>query len=108
MQVFTTALSVVSTLCAIIFGYIAFIRNRDKDKSDELKEFEAQKAVTAKADATILTEIGYIKSNTDEIKAEQKEQRKTNLEVLTRLTAVEASAKQAHKRIDTMEGRQYL
>ncbi len=97
----------VSTLCAIIFGYIAFIRNRDKDKSDELKEFEAQKAVTAKADATILTEIGYIKSNTDEIKAEQKEQRKTNLEVLTRLTAVEASAKQAHKRIDTMEGRQY-
>lgn len=105
MEIFTTVLSIISTVCALIFGYIAFVRNRDKDKAGEIKELEEQKAASVKADATILTEIGYIKSNTDEIKAEQKEQRKTNLEVLTRLTAVEASAKQAHKRIDTMEGR---
>lgn len=52
------------------------------------------------------TEIGYIKANTDEIKAEQKEQRKTNVEVVTRLTAVEASAKQAHKRLDAFESRE--
>lgn len=105
MEIFLTVLSIVSTVCALVFGYIAFLRNRDKDKGEAIKELEEQKAASAKADATILTEIGYIKSNTDEIKAEQKEQRKTNLEVLTRLTAVEASAKQAHKRIDTMEGR---
>ena len=42
---------------------------------------------------------------TEEIKSEQREQRKTNLEVLTRLTAVEQSAKQAHKRMDGFEGR---
>lgn len=89
-----TALSVVSTVCAIVFGYIAFVRNRDKDKETD-----------AKADAIVLTEIGYIKANTEEIKAEQKEQRKTNTEVVTRLTAVEASAKQAHKRIDTLENK---
>ena len=87
-----TALSVISTLCAIVFGYVAFVRNRDKDKETDVKH-----------DATILTEIGYIKANTDEIKAEQKEQRKTNTEFVTRLTAVEASAKQAHKRIDHIE-----
>lgn len=90
-----TALSVFSTVCAIIFGYKAFVRNRDKDKECD-----------ARTDATVLTEIGYIKSNTDEIKAEQKEQRKTNIEFISRLTAVEASAKQAHKRIDTLEGRE--
>lgn len=56
-------------------------------------------------DATVLTEIGYIKANTDEIKAEQKEQRKTNTEFVTRLTDVEASAKQAHKRLDHIEKR---
>ncbi len=104
IEIVLTVLSVVSTLCAIVFGYIAFVRNRDKDKGDAIKEAEEQKAASVKADATILTEIGYIKSNTDEIKAEQKEQRKTNLEVLTRITAVETSAKQAHKRIDTIEG----
>ena len=72
------------TVCAIVFGYIAFVRNRDKDKESNVKH-----------DATVLTEIGYIKANTDEIKAEQKEQRKTNTEFVTRLTDVEASAKQA-------------
>lgn len=89
-----TALSVIATVCAIIFGYIAFVRNRDKDKE-----------YNAKTDATVLTEIGYIKANTDEIKAEQKEQRKTNIEFVSRLTAVEASAKQAHKRLDALEDR---
>lgn len=32
---------------------------------------------------TICTELGYIKANTDEIKAEQREQRKTNTEVVS-------------------------
>ena len=84
-----------STICAIVFGYVAFARNGKRDVADE-----------AKSDATVLTEIGYIKANTDEIKAEQKEQRKTNVEVVTRLTAVEASAKQAHKRLDAFESRE--
>ena len=75
-------LSVVSTICAIVFGYVAFARNGKRDVADEAK------------------------ANTDEIKAEQKEQRKTNVEVVTRLTAVEASAKQAHKRLDAFESRE--
>ena len=54
---------------------------------------------------TICTELGYIKANTDEIKAEQREQRKTNAEVVSRLTAVEVSAKQAHHRLDGLENR---
>ena len=56
MDTFTTVLSVFSTVCAIVFGYIAFVRNRDKDKESNVKH-----------DATVLTEIGYIKANTDEI-----------------------------------------
>ena len=47
-------LSVVSTICAIVFGYVAFARNGKRDVADE-----------AKSDATVLTEIGYIKANTD-------------------------------------------
>lgn len=96
-------LSGISTVCAIVFGYLAFVRNRDEDKAGEVKAMEQQKAAMERADATILTEIGYIKANTEEIKAEQKEQRKTNMDVMTRLASVEASARQAHKRIDGME-----
>lgn len=87
-----TALSVISTLCAIYFGYKAYSRNRDTDTKE-----------TAKNDATLLTEIGYIKANTDEIKAEQKEQRKTNIEFVTRLTEVESSVRHAHERIDELK-----
>lgn len=89
-----TALSVVSTVCAIIFAYIAFVRNRDSDKEKE-----------AKSDATILTELGYIKGGIDDVKAEQREQRKTNTDFVGRLVSVEASAKQAHKRLDHIESR---
>lgn len=90
-----TAISVISTLCAIVFGYAAFVRNGKKDTEAE-----------AKNDATVLTEIGYIKGGIDDIKAEQREQRKTNTDLITRLTAVESSAKQAHHRIDRLEKRE--
>ena len=87
-----TALSVISTVCAIIFGYMAFSRGKKKDDADE-----------GKTSGTMLTEIGYIKGGIDDIKTEQREQRKTNTEFVTRLTAVEESAKQAHKRIDRID-----
>ena len=87
-----SAISVISGVCAIVFGYIAFVRNRDSDKTKE-----------AKSDATILTELGYIKGGIDDVKAEQREQRKTNTDFVVRLVSVEASAKQAHKRIDHIE-----
>ena len=92
MNELLTAISVISTLCAIVFGYAAFARNKKTDTADE-----------AKADATVFTEIGYIKSGIDDIKAEQREQRKTNTDFIARLTAVEESAKQAHKRISRLE-----
>lgn len=87
-----SAISIISGVCAIVFGYIAFVRNRDSDKTKE-----------AKSDATILTELGYIKGGIDDVKAEQREQRKTNTDFVGRLVSVEASAKHAHKRIDHIE-----
>ena len=87
-----TVLSAVSTVCAIIFGYSAYKRNGNADVSSH-----------AAKNATFLSEIGYIKSNTEEIKAEQKEQRKTNTEFVSRLTAVEESVRQAHKRINELK-----
>ena len=89
-----TALSVISSVCAIVFGYVAFVRNRDHDKTKE-----------AKSDATILTELGYIKGGIDDVKAERREQRKTNTDFVGRLVSVEASAKQAHKRLDHIDNK---
>lgn len=88
------AIGIGCTVLGLVVAYAGFRLNaRREDKSD------------GRELGTLLTEVGYIKSNTDEIKAEQKEQRKTNTEFYSRLSAVEASAKQAHKRIDRLEGR---
>lgn len=92
MQDFITIIGILSPICAIVFGYATFTRNKKSDTTAD-----------AKQDATVLTEIGYIKGGIDDIKAEQREQRKTNTDFISRLTAVEQSAKQAHKRIDRLE-----
>ena len=87
-----TILSAAGTVCAIIFGAAALIRTRKTDAGAEGRQ-----------DGQILTELGYIKGGIEDVKTEQREQRKTNTEFVSRLTAVEASAKQAHKRLDQIE-----
>ena len=89
------ALGIAGTACAIIFGYLAFSRNKRTDDSSE-----------ARQDGQVLTELGYMKSGIDDIKTELREQRQTNVITESRLTAVDASAKQAHHRIDRLEGRE--
>lgn len=79
-------------IIGVIFGLVSFLRNKKQDDNTEGRE-----------SGTVLSDLGYIKAGVDEIKAEQKDQRKTNIEVITRLTAVEESTKQAHKRIDELK-----
>ena len=86
---------IVGLVCTVLgaaISYATFSRNKGKDDRSNGQQF-----------GTVLTELGYIKSNTDEIKTEQREQRKTNTAVEGRLAAVEASAKSAHHRIDHLE-----
>lgn len=59
-------------------------------------------------DGMILTEIGYVKSGIDDIKKHQILQDERHMEMVERVTAVEQSAKQAHKRIDNIERRDDL
>jgi len=93
ITILSTSLGVLGTICAIAFGYAAYERNRKQDDENDGKQ-----------SGTILTEIGYIKSGVDDIKRRQEKQDERHLEIITRITAVEESAKQAHKRINRLEG----
>ena len=86
------AITILSAVCAIVFAYLAFVRNK---KADDKK--------AGSDEGMIMAEIGYIKANTDEIKLEQKEQRKSNLEFVSRLTQVETDLKNALVRINQIE-----
>lgn len=86
-----TIISLVVGAAGIVFGLVTLFRNKKQDDNE-----------AGKASGTILSDIGYIKAGVDDIKTEQKEQRKTNIELVSRLTAVEESTKQAHKRLDEL------
>lgn len=92
IAILSTVLGSLGAICAIAFGYSAWKRAHKIDDTN-----------TGEKNGTILTEIGYIKSGVDDIKRKQEKQDAQYLETMTRITAVEASAKQAHKRIDRIE-----
>lgn len=88
-------IGLLCSIAGILISYAVFQHNMKKDSNSEGRET-----------GTVLAELGYIKGGVEDIKAEQREQRKTNTEIITRLTKVEASAKQAHHRLDRIEGRE--
>ncbi len=94
MNEFVMSVSVIGGIAGVVFGCVTFFRNKRTDD-----------AAGGKKDGIVLTELGYIKSGVDDIKRKQEKQDEQNMIFVSRLTAVEASAKQAHKRIDGLEGR---
>ena len=85
----SAGIGVLASLLGIYFGYCIFKRNQKNDIEADTKE-----------SATMVSDIGYIKAGIDDLKRKQEKQDERFIEIVTRLTAVEASAKQAHKRLD--------
>lgn len=96
LGILATVIGAVGAVCAIVFGYTSYKRNQKTDDSKSGKE-----------SGTLFTEIGYIKSGIDDIKRKQDKQDERLLQFSERLTAVEASSKQAHKRLDRLEHQNY-
>lgn len=94
VDIFEKALGVAGIIAAIIFGYIVFFRESKNSEKEE-----------GKKSGTVLTEIGYIKANTDDIKRRQEKFEDNHLQVAERLSATEQSVKSAHHRIDNIEER---
>lgn len=78
----------VGTICSIIFGYIGYKKG--------IKEEYTEKG-------GLHADITYIKKRTDDVLLEQKDTNRNMNLMNERLTRVEESSKQAHKRIDTLE-----
>lgn len=86
-------LGAVSTIFGMIITYLTFMRGRDKSIRHDAQE-------TAK----ISTKLDHISAGVDTIRIDLKSNEKEINRVAERVTRVEESAKQAHKRIDKIEG----
>lgn len=93
METFIDILQIVSMPVSVLIAVLGFMRNSKKDAKDDGAQV-----------ATMMSDIGYIKSGVDDVKAEQRTQRVWNEDMVVRMAKVEASAAQAHKRLDEMHG----
>jgi hypothetical protein len=89
MEELIESLKTIAILLGMVFGIVALFRSKKSDDSGDGQKM-----------GMIMSDLGYVKSNTDEIKAEQQRQRDTNTKFAVELAEVAASAKQAHKRLD--------
>ena len=88
----TVIVSVVGTLSATWLGWSTKAKEQRKEVQDE-----------AKSDAAIKMDIQYIKRGVDDVRLEIRSQGQEVKMIAERVTRVEESSKQAHKRIDRIE-----
>ena len=86
-------ITIISVGCAVFFGIQSYTRNKKQDTEMDAAEKTALFVKLENISSTVLeikAEISIIKENLNEIRE--------------RLILVEASARQAHKRLDEMKG----
>lgn len=84
---------VIGVISGIILGWSGRSRTIRQDTADE-----------ASRDALLRADMDYIKRGIEDIRVEQKAQGRRYDELAERVTRVEESAKQAHHRINRLEG----
>lgn len=94
VSILCTVLSLTFATLGYLIAYLTFQRNKKKDDVAE-----------GKSQGTIASDVGYIKAGVDDLKREIADQRRIVVEQGERLTRVEESTKQAHKRIDGIENK---
>lgn len=88
----TIELGVLVSVLGLIIAYQGFQLNKTKSIKSDGRESAELKA-----------ELGYIRKGVDDIRIDLKANEKQMVALGERVTRVEESAKQAHKRLDTLE-----
>ena len=91
-KIIVTIVGIIGTVCSVVFGYIG-------DK----KGLEQAYKTEGKESGTLMSDMQYIKRRIDDVLLEQRNINITLASHSERITRVEESSKQAHKRIDKIE-----
>lgn len=89
LTVIATSIAIIGTLSGVVLGWIA----RSNDNRRETKQ-------EAKSEMSLKMDVEYIKRGIDDVRFEVRSQKQQLDSMNERLTRVEESSKQAHKRID--------
>lgn len=88
----TVEIGIVVAVLGLVISYQAYQLNKTKDVKTDTQESAELKA-----------ELGYIRKGVDDIRIDLKANERQMIALGERVTRVEESAKQAHRRIDSLE-----
>ena len=88
------SISILIAVIGVVLSIITFVAGRQTAAKNQGLQ-----------DGQILTELGYLKSNTDEIKKRLDEEDHRHIETIQKLAELDSSLKSAHKRLDGLEKR---
>ena len=94
-EIISLVISSIAAIAAIAAAIIALVKLRKTDKRNENSE--------GKFVGSLSSDVGYIKAGVDDLKRDNREMRGDFSVLSERVTRVEESAKQAHKRIDELK-----
>ncbi|WP_141432655.1 hypothetical protein [Bacillus sp. 03113] len=90
----TVEVTVLIGIMSLLISYLAYSLNKSKSIKTDSQE-----------SAELRAELGYIRKGVDDIRIDLKANEKQMVALGERVTRVEESSKQAHKRIDTLEAK---
>ena len=90
----TISIALACTVLGAIISYLTFQRNKTKDTKEEIQGL-----------TKLQEESKYVVKGVDEIRYNLRDMNKNMSDMNERLIRVEESCKQAHKRLDKLEGK---
>jgi peptidoglycan hydrolase CwlO-like protein len=90
--ILTVEIGVLVAVLSLLIGYQTYTLNKVKTIKNDSRE-----------SAEVKAELGYIRKGVDDIRIDLKANEKQMIALGERITRVEESSKQAHKRIDNLE-----
>lgn len=97
----TIEIGLVLTILSVVIALQGYQLNKQKHQKEQTKEEKND----AKENAEIKTQLVYISKGVDDIRIDLKANERQMVALGERVTRVEESSKQAHKRLDNLESK---
>jgi Tfp pilus assembly protein PilO len=101
----TVELGVLISVLSVVIAYQGYHLNKQKHLSNQRREENDEVKTDAKESAEVKAELGYIRKGVDDIRIDLRTNERERIALGERVTRVEESSKQAHKRLDAIENK---
>lgn len=95
----TVELGLILTILSVVVAILGYQLNKQNQKMNQLKEVKSE----SHRDARLQAQLEYISKGVDDIRIDLKANERQMIALGERVTRVEESSKQAHKRLDALE-----